>query len=286
MAGLFFAPKKGEDALWALSDGPGRGIKSEEGEVRVLVTGGHSRLGGAISEELARGGHALMIHYRSNEAAARERARALSEAFGVECAVESADLTDKAQSEALMTRAIAWGCDALVASASLLERDVASAVDWEAWGRSHRIHYEGVVQMSLALRRAAERCSIVAVSDQTAMGPTEEYFSYCMSKRAMIAALPSLALCVAPGRANLVAPGWPTLPTAGAPEADFERVHAETILRRGASAEDVARAVRYLLEAPAATGQILAVDGGLGLARPEPQGVSFAQGPARGSQKA
>jgi NAD(P)-dependent dehydrogenase (short-subunit alcohol dehydrogenase family) len=45
-------------------------------------------------------------------------------------------------------------------------------------------------------------------------------------------------------------------------EADFARQRDATILQRGADPADVCAAVRYLLEAPAVTGQMLAVDGG------------------------
>lgn len=242
--------------------------------MKVLVTGGHSRLGGAISEELARAGHGVLIHYHANEAAAAALKARLEAEFGVACGVARADLTDAGQTEGLIQKAIEAGCDALVASASLLERDLAGSFDQGAWDRAHMIHYWGPVRMSVALRAAVERCAVVVVSDQAALGPTEDFFSYSMSKRSMIAALPSLALCVAPGRANIVAPGF-TLPTINAPEADFESAHEATILGRGSRAEDVAGAVRQMLEAQAVSGQVLAVDGGQSLARPAPRGLSF-----------
>jgi NAD(P)-dependent dehydrogenase (short-subunit alcohol dehydrogenase family) len=62
-------------------------------------------------------------------------------------------------------------------------------------------------------------------------------------------------------RVNAVAPG-PTLRNARQSEADFERQQGATILGRGAEAKDVAAATRYLLEARAVTGQVIAVDGG------------------------
>jgi NAD(P)-dependent dehydrogenase (short-subunit alcohol dehydrogenase family) len=44
--------------------------------------------------------------------------------------------------------------------------------------------------------------------------------------------------------------------------ADFNRQREATILGRGAEPQDIADAVRYLLEAPSVTGQMIAVDGG------------------------
>jgi len=58
-----------------------------------------------------------------------------------------------------------------------------------------------------------------------------------------------------------VAPG-PTLRNERQSEAHFKRQQESTILGRGATPDDVARAVRYLLEARAVTGQMIAVDAG------------------------
>ena len=62
-------------------------------------------------------------------------------------------------------------------------------------------------------------------------------------------------------RVNAVGPG-PTMRNARQSEADFARQRDATILKRGAEPHDMCAAVRYLLEAEAVTGQMLAVDGG------------------------
>jgi NAD(P)-dependent dehydrogenase (short-subunit alcohol dehydrogenase family) len=62
-------------------------------------------------------------------------------------------------------------------------------------------------------------------------------------------------------RVNAVAPG-PTLRNARQSEEDFARQQAATVLGRGSSPDDLLAAVRYLMTAPAVTGQTIAVDGG------------------------
>jgi NAD(P)-dependent dehydrogenase (short-subunit alcohol dehydrogenase family) len=58
-----------------------------------------------------------------------------------------------------------------------------------------------------------------------------------------------------------VGPG-PTIRNARQSEDDFARQRDATILKRGAEPTDICAAIRYLLDAPAVTGQMLAVDGG------------------------
>jgi 3-oxoacyl-[acyl-carrier protein] reductase/pteridine reductase len=63
---------------------------------------------------------------------------------------------------------------------------------------------------------------------------------------------------------NCVAPGW--IDVDGHPEDEAARFAARTPMRRNGSAEDVAQAVLFFAAGPGfVTGQILAVDGGLGL---------------------
>jgi NAD(P)-dependent dehydrogenase (short-subunit alcohol dehydrogenase family) len=70
-----------------------------------------------------------------------------------------------------------------------------------------------------------------------------------------------------------VAPGV-TLPSGPMTEAEFVRAHGMTPLQRSSTPQDVARAVRFLIEAPAITGTTLLVDGGQHLA-PQPRDVLY-----------
>jgi NAD(P)-dependent dehydrogenase (short-subunit alcohol dehydrogenase family) len=66
-------------------------------------------------------------------------------------------------------------------------------------------------------------------------------------------------------RVNAIAPG-PVLKNEGQSQPDFERECRATLLQKPVSAEDVAGAVRFFLETPSITGQIIALDGGQHLA--------------------
>ena len=88
------------------------------------------------------------------------------------------------------------------------------------------------------------------------------HFLQPVSKAGLYWLTTTLAQALGPNiRVNAVGPG-PTMRNARQSEEDFARQRDATVLKRGAEPDDVARAVRYLLEADAVTGQMLAVDGG------------------------
>jgi len=104
--------------------------------------------------------------------------------------------------------------------------------------------------------------AIVNIIDQRVLKPTPQFLSYSTSKAALYWLNTTLAQALAPRiRVNAVAPG-PTMINARQSESDFRRQREATILRTGAEPEDICDAVRYLLNASAVTGQMIAVDGG------------------------
>jgi NAD(P)-dependent dehydrogenase (short-subunit alcohol dehydrogenase family) len=104
--------------------------------------------------------------------------------------------------------------------------------------------------------------AVVNLLDQKLWNPNPDYFSYSLSKAALDAATTMLALALAPAvRVAAVAPGV-TLVSGPMDEATFERAHRLTPLQRSSTPQDVARAVRFVLESPAITGTTLLVDGG------------------------
>jgi len=92
--------------------------------------------------------------------------------------------------------------------------------------------------------------------------PTPQFLSYSVSKAGLYWLTTTLAQGMGPNiRVNAVGPG-PTLKNPRQSDADFDGQRDATILKRGAEPADICAAVRYLLDAPAVTGQMIAVDGG------------------------
>ncbi len=100
--------------------------------------------------------------------------------------------------------------------------------------------------------------------------PTPYFVSYTLSKAGLWTLTQTMALALAPRiRVNGIGPG-PTLPSPRQSPAQFRRQCAELPLGRGTSPQEIAAAMRFLISAPAMTGQMIALDGGqhLGWAQP------------------
>ena len=104
--------------------------------------------------------------------------------------------------------------------------------------------------------------AIVNLLDQRLFRPAPDFLSYGVSRAGLRWLTMTLAQALAPRiRVNALAPG-PILKGARQSAAHFERERSATILGRGAEPQDICDTVRYLLEARAVTGQMIAVDGG------------------------
>jgi NAD(P)-dependent dehydrogenase (short-subunit alcohol dehydrogenase family) len=232
----------------------------------VLVTGAAKRLGRAIALDLARHGWAIALHYNSSEKEARATA-ADAQTTGVKVALLKADLSREAETATLVERAAAelGPLTALVNSASLFENDDWYSVTRESWDAHMETNLRAPFVLAQTFARQVPRDghgAVVNVIDQRVLKPTPQFLSYSLSKASLKWLTTTLAQALAPRvRVNAVGPG-PTIINARQSQADFTRQREATPLGRGAEPQDVCDAVRYLLEAPAVTGQMIAVDGG------------------------
>ena len=241
----------------------------------ALVTGAGRRIGRAITLDLACHGWDVLLHCRDVAAAladaevTAEEARAL----GARAQVLAADLTDDAACEALVPAAVvALGrLDAVVNNASLFEYDSVASFSTPNLDRAWRSNTAPAVLLARALHAhlsargatgAAVSGCVVNLLDQKLVNPNPDYFSYTLSKAALAEATVMLAQALAPRlRVNAVSPGV-TLVSGTMSDAEFDAAHRLTPLQRSSTPDDIARAVRFLLESPAITGHTLVVDGG------------------------
>jgi NAD(P)-dependent dehydrogenase (short-subunit alcohol dehydrogenase family) len=235
----------------------------------VLVTGAAQRIGREIALDLAAHGWAVAVHYRRSAAAAAQTVVALREAGAPAAAVE-ADLSVQAECEALVP-AVVQGLgriDAVVNNASLFEYDSVADFNHATMDRAWRANTAPAIMLARALHAALadggpdRQGAVVNLLDQKLWNPNPDYFSYTLSKAALQAATTLLAQALAPRvRVCGVAPGV-TLLSGEMNSAEFAASHRMTPLQRSSTPQDVARAVRFLLESPAITGTTLLVDGG------------------------
>jgi NAD(P)-dependent dehydrogenase (short-subunit alcohol dehydrogenase family) len=232
----------------------------------ALVTGAARRIGRAIALELAHGGWDVAIHHLRATAAARE-AVAEIERLGRRSVALAADLADEAASAGLVARAAeALGpVSLLVNSAAVFDFDRPLSADAASWQRHMAINARAPLVLTQALVRQlpeGAQANVVNLIDARAWRPTPNYTSYTASKVALWGLTRHLAVALAPQvRVNAIGPG-PSLAPAGADAARFARLQAAMPLGRGGSPAEIARAVRFILDQPTLTGQMIALDGG------------------------
>lgn len=239
----------------------------------ALVTGGAKRVGRAIVLELANGGCDVAIHYWSSAAEA-EALAAEVRAIGRRAVLVCGDLKDSGTWAPLVERTLEGlgRLDVLVNNASLFQTPTPDTVDgfdlaaWEEMLRVNLVAPMGLCHHARAALASRGRGCVVNLCDISAARPWPEHLAYCASKAGLVALTQGLARALAPKiRVNGVAPGIAVFPESF--DADRRRrLTAQVPLAREGSPEDMARAVRFLVEsADYVTGQILTVDGGRSL---------------------
>lgn len=232
----------------------------------ALVTGAGRRIGRAIALDLARAGWSVAVHYGSSRAEA-EAVVAEVRAGGGTAQAFAADLADAAALAPLLDAAAArlGPVTCLVNNASVFLDNRVETMRVEDWDLQQAVNLRAPILLSrhLAVRLPADaRGNIVNIVDQRVLRPTPEFFSYAVSKAGLHAVTRMLAQAFAPRiRVNGVAPG-PVLKSIHQTDSDFADEARSTLLGHGTTPEEIAAAVRFLLDQPAITGQLLAVDGG------------------------
>lgn len=236
----------------------------------VLITGAARRIGRAIAIHMGKAGWHVAVHYNSSEEAAGETVDQIRSNGGKAIALQ-ADLEDLDATRALLpacAKALAPP-RCLINNASLFEHDDISTLDEEGFHRHMRVNLRAPVflaQTFAANLPDGENGIIINILDQRVWKLTPEYFSYTLSKSALWTATQTLAQGLAPKvRVNAIGPG-PTLPNSRQSKEAFERQQKTTILRHGAKPAEICDAVRFILDAPSMTGQMIALDGGQHLA--------------------
>jgi NAD(P)-dependent dehydrogenase (short-subunit alcohol dehydrogenase family) len=232
----------------------------------VLVTGAAKRLGRAIALDLALAGYDVALHYNTSEADAREVVTAIRK-MGRRAALLRADLGSEEETSGLIARAaVELGpLGALINSASVFENDDWASATRQSWDLHMNVNLRAPFVLSQQFAKALpDKASgaIVNIVDQRVLKPTPQFVSYSLSKAGLYWLNTTLAQSLGPRiRVNAVAPG-PTMINARQSEADFRRQREATVLGSGADPGDVCAAIRYLLNATAVTGEMIAVDGG------------------------
>jgi 3-oxoacyl-[acyl-carrier protein] reductase len=235
----------------------------------ALVTGGSRGIGAAISRKLAAAGARVAVNYRAGKEAADEIA---SEIGGISI---QADVSLPEDAQALVERVESelGDIDALVNNAGVTRDTLIARMSDDDWETVINTNLRGsfntcrAVSRKMLKRRSG---SIVNMSSVVGLHGNPGQANYSASKAGVIGMSKALAreLGSRGVRVNVVAPGYiKTALTEVISEEMRQLILGNTALGRLGEPEDVARAVRFLCseEATFITGEVLLVDGGLGM---------------------
>ena len=240
----------------------------------AVVTGGSRGIGAAICEELAAAGATVVVNYARNAQLAEEVCGRIRDAGGsaqavagdISTATRAAGLVEQVESE---TGPIAI----LVNNAGITRDDLIMRLSEEAWRDVIDTNLGGAFFTCRAVARPMMKRrggAIVNMSSIVGVRGNAGQTNYAASKAGLIGLTKSLAKELGSRgiRVNAIAPGYiSTELTDVLPEPAREAILSGTPLGRLGDPADVARAVRFLVSDSAAfiTGDVLAVDGGLGI---------------------
>ncbi|MFN2627403.1 MAG: 3-oxoacyl-[acyl-carrier-protein] reductase [Gaiellaceae bacterium] len=241
-----------------------RSFASLDGKT-ALVTGASRGIGRAIAEELSRAGASVVVGYRSGKDEAEELAAALGGR------AVSADVSDPGEARRLVEEA--GELDILVNNAGLTRDGLLARMGDDDWRMVIETNLSSVFYTCRAVCRPMMKKrggSIVNVSSIVGVHGNWGQTNYAASKAGVIGFTKSLAreLGSRGVRANVVAPGYvKTQLTEVLPEDAREAMLRNTPLNRLGEPDDVAGAVRFLCSDDASfiTGEVILVDGGLGM---------------------
>lgn len=243
-------------------------VRPLSGQV-AFITGGAKRIGKAIALELGRAGADVAITYRGSAAEARATVRQLRafgvRALGVHCDVGQERSVRKAVKEVI--RGLGR-LDILVNNAGFYEAVHFEKMSVRQWDSVFATNARGPFLLSreCAAELRKRRGRIVNIGSLGGIRPWPTHVHYCASKAALHMLTMGLAKALAPEVAvNCVAPGMIYQDEPHGSE-ERERIIRRTPMQRAGKAQDVASAVLFFAaSAEFVTGQILVVDGGLGI---------------------
>lgn len=233
----------------------------------VLITGAARRIGAAIAQYLHRHGMNIVVHYNSSDNEASKLVEQLNHDRADSAIAVGANLMDRDGYVELVNTATAFRgrLDVLVNNASQFyptPMGTTSFSEWDELTGTNMMAPYFLAQACMQPLKAVHGC-IINITDIYGEQPLRSHPVYSAAKAGLIMLTQAMAMELAPEvRVNAVSPGailWPEDQSA----AQKEKILADTMLQQSGSPDDIARAVKFLIEDAAyITGQVLRVDGG------------------------
>ena len=244
----------------------------------ALITGAARRIGKAIALGLASDEWRVILHYGTSGDAAETLARTIREQGGEAMTIQ-ADLNDEQQALNLIPKSVEEGgaITCLVNNASIFEEDSVDTASRQSWDDHMPVNLRTPFVLVQSFREQLPdelEGNVVNIIDQRVWNLTPHFLSYTLSKASLWTLTQTLAMSLAPHiRVNAIGPG-PVLASSRQSEEAFIKQWSSLPMRRNITLEEIVDAVRFILDAPSMTGQMIALDGGqhLGWSQEPPGG--------------
>jgi len=236
----------------------------------AIITGGAKRVGEAISRRLHKANIDIIIHYRNSDTEANSLQEQLNKIRKGSASIIQADLLDPNSYSLIINEAIkVYGqLNFLINNASSYYPTNINDINELNWNELIVSNLKAALFLSKEASPFLKKSngSIINITDAHITNPKKNYIIYSIAKSGLTTLTKSLALELGPEiRVNAVAPGpvlWPDK------SSEFDalyrkKVISQTMLKKVGDADDIAKAVEFLLlNAPFITSHILSVDGG------------------------
>lgn len=242
-------------------------MRANMAEPIAVVTGGAVRLGRTIALALAEIGCDVVLHYGRSQMEAEQTAEAIR-GLGRRVVTISADLSQpvEAATEIFDAAGSLGEVTILVNSAAIFEDALLAETSEALYDRHAAINLKSPFFLSREFVRRLPKGhhgQIINLADWRAETPPADFVAYTLSKAGLVALTKGLALQLAPRvRVNAIAPGA-ILPPPGESDEPWRSTKLPQIpLEQTGSPDDIAAALRYLVNARFVTGEVLHVTGG------------------------
>ena len=232
----------------------------------ALITGGAKRIGKKIAKNLARDGWKVVIHYNKNNISAKKLKGEIIKNKG-SAEIIKCDLNNYSSVKNLIEKSKEkfGSLSLLINNASKFENDDISKINSDSWDSHNNINLKAPLFLSRDFSKQIKKGApgiIINIIDQRIFFPNPEFISYTSSKQSLMWLTQTLAQALSPQiRVCAIGPG-PTLQGARQSKKDFENQSLSTPLMIGSNPEEIYQAVKFIIDMPSFTGQMITLDGG------------------------
>ncbi len=232
----------------------------------ILITGASQRIGKIICEKLAESGCNIIIHFNKSKKKASILNNSLKK-FGVKTAFIKADLSKEKETRNLFYKAkkILGSINCLINNASTFEFDSIDNINKKKWDYHLNVNVWSPIILIKEFKKNLPKNvtgNVINIIDQRVLNLTPFFTTYTFTKSGLWTLTKTLAMALAPKiRVNAIGPG-PTLASKRQTKSKFKKQYKSMPLKKKVGPEEIANAVKFIMNNQSITGQLITVDSG------------------------